>query len=116
MNINSALNLGAKILSNKLIPNPYLDSEILMSKIINKDRKYLLLNSQINLSENDLINFQNLIEIRSTGKPLAYLTNKKFFFNSEFFVTKDILIPRPDSEIIVETILKLTKLNRLQYS
>ena len=110
MNINSALNYGVKILSNKLIPNPYLDSEILMSKTINKDRKYLLLNPEMTLAENDLINFQKLIEKRSRGKPLAYLTNKKFFWNSEFIVTKDTLIPRPDTEIIVENILKLTNL------
>ena len=110
MNINSAFNYGVKILSNKLIPNPYLDSEILMSKTINKDRKYLLLNPEMTLAENDLINFQKLIEKRSRGKPLAYLTNKKFFWNSEFIVTKDTLIPRPDTELIVENILKLTNL------
>ena len=44
MNINSALNYGAKILTNKLIPSSYLDTEILMAKTINKDRKYLILN------------------------------------------------------------------------
>tara|TARA_Y100001935_G_scaffold59456_1_gene49779 strand:+ start:123 stop:965 length:843 start_codon:yes stop_codon:yes gene_type:complete len=110
MNINSALNYGAKILGDKLIPNPYLDSEILMSKIINKDRKYLLLNPQIKISNEDLINFQTLIKKRSIGRPLSYLTNRKFFFNSEFIVTKDILIPRPDTELVVETVLKLTKL------
>ena len=110
MKINSALNYGAKILLNKLIPNPYLDSEILMAKTINKDRKYLLLNPEMKLAENDLINFQKLIEKRSIGKPLAYLTNKKFFWDSEFIVTKDTLIPRPDTELIVENILKLTNL------
>ena len=110
MKINSALNYGAKILLNKLIPNPYLDSEILMAKTINKDRKYLLLNPEMKLAENDLINFQKLIEKRSTGKPSAYLTNKKFFWDSEFIVTKDTLIPRPDTELIVENILKLTNL------
>ena len=109
MNINLALNYGIKILGDKLIPNPHLDSEILMAKTINKDRKYLLLNPEIKLTKNDLISFQKLIEKRSTGKPLAHLTNKKFFWNSEFTITKDTLIPRPDTELIVENILKLTK-------
>ncbi len=110
MNINLAIIQGAKVLSSKLIRNSYLDSEILMAKTINKDKKYLLLNFNKNLKKKDLIYFKKLIELRSMGKPLAYLTKKKFFWNSEFIVTKDTLIPRPDTELIVENILKLTKL------
>ena len=109
MNINSALSQGSKILKNKYIPNSRLDSEILMAKTINKDRSYILLNSDIVLNKNDLNNFYKLIEQRSLGKPIAYLTNKKFFWNSEFFVTNDSLIPRPDTELIIENVLKLTK-------
>ena len=110
MNINLAIIQGAKVLSSKLIPNSYLDSEILMAKTINKDKKYLLLNFNKDLKKKDLIYFKKLIELRSMGKPLAYLTKKKLFWNSEFMVTKDTLIPRPDTELIVENILKLTKL------
>ena len=109
MNISSALKYGEKILSNKLIPNSHLDSEILLSKIINKDRKYLLLNSDTKLKKSDFLIFDQLIKRRSIGKPIAYLTNNKFFWNSEFIVSKDTLIPRPDTELIVEVILKLTK-------
>jgi len=109
MNINLAISQGSKILRNKFIPNSQLDSEILMAKTINKDRKYILLNSNNILNKNDLNNFYELIEKRSLGNPVAYLTNKKFFWNSEFFITKDILIPRPDTELIVENILRLTK-------
>ncbi len=109
MNINLAINQGSKILRKKFIPNPILDSEILMAKTINKDRKNILLNSDNILNKNDLNFFYKLIEQRSLGKPVAYLINKKSFWNSEFFVTKDILIPRPDTELIVENILSLTK-------
>ena len=109
MNINNAINQGSKILRNKLIPNSQLDSEILMAKIINKDRNYILMNPTNFLNKNDLDNFYHLINQRSLGKPIAYLTNKKFFWNSEFFVTNDTLIPRPDTELIVENILSLTK-------
>ena len=109
MNIDLALNYGSKILSNRLIPNSHLDSEILMAKTINKDRKYLLLNPYKKLNEIEFANYQKLIEMRSRGKPIAYLTNKKYFWNSEFIVTKDTLIPRPDSELIVDSVLKLTK-------
>ena len=109
MNINLAINEGSKILRSKFIPNPLLDAEILMAKIINKDRNYILLNSSNSINKNDLNNFYNLIEQRSLGNPVAYLTKKKSFWNSEFFITKDILIPRPDTELVVENILRLTK-------
>ena len=109
MNINLAINQGSKILKDKFIPSSQLDSEILMAKTINKDRKYILLNSNYLLKNNDLNNFFNLIELRSLGNPIAYLTNKKFFWNTEFFITKDTLIPRPDTELVVENVLRLTK-------
>jgi release factor glutamine methyltransferase len=109
MNINLAISEGAKILNNKLIPSSQLDSEILLAKTINKDRNYILLNSNNFLKNNDLDNFYKLINLRSRGYPIAYLTNVKHFWKSEFFVTNDILIPRPDTELIVENILKVTK-------
>ena len=109
MNINLAISHGSKILKNKSIPSSQLDSEILMSKSINKDRKYILLNPNNILNKNELKIFLNLIEQRSMGKPISYLTNKKFFWNSEFFISNDILIPRPDTEIIIENVLRLTK-------
>ena len=109
MNINLAINEGSKILKSKFIPNPLLDSEILMAKTINKDRNFILLNSSNPINKNDLNNFYKLIKQRSLGNPVAYLTQKKSFWNSEFFITKDILIPRPDTELVVENILRLTK-------
>jgi release factor glutamine methyltransferase len=109
MRINLAINQGSKILKYKFIPNSQLDSEILMAKSINKDRKYILLNSNNILKKNDLDKFFKLIEQRSLGNPIAYLTNQKFFWNSEFFVNYDTLIPRPDTELIVENVLSLTK-------
>ena len=109
MNINSAIMEGAKILKNNFISTAYLDSEILMAKAINKNRDYIILNPKKILCKNDLNNFKKLIKARSYREPIAYLTNKKFFWESEFFVTKDTLIPRPDTEIIVENVLNLTK-------
>ena len=109
MNINLAINEGSKILKRKFITNPLLDAEILMAKTINKDRDYILLNSSNSINKNDLNNFYNLIEQRSLGNPVAYLIKKKSFWKLEFFITKDTLIPRPDTELIVENILKLTK-------
>ena len=109
MNIQSAIIEGANILKNKSINSAKLDSEILLASVIDKDRKYLILNNDQNINEKNLIHFQKLINKRSFREPIAYLTNKKHFWNYKFFVTKDTLIPRPDTELIVEQILKLTK-------
>ena len=109
MNIQSAINEGESILKDNSIPTAKLDAEILMAKSIEKDRKYIILNNNKNLEEENLRYFKDLINERSKKKPIAYLTNKKFFWNSEFFVTLDTLIPRPDTELIIEQILKITK-------
>jgi len=109
MNIRSAIIKGANILKNKSINSAKLDSEILLASVIDKDRKYLILNNDQIIKEKNLKHFQKLINKRSFGEPIAYLTNEKFFWNYKFFVTKDTLIPRPDTELIVEQILKLTK-------
>ena len=118
MNINSAIIHGAKVLKDNLIKNPYLDSEILMTKAIEKDRRYILINPKKDLDKEDLNTFQKLIKKRSIGKPIAYLTHKKFFWNSEFTVSDHTLIPRPDTEIVVERVLDLSarkkKLNILE--
>ena len=109
MNIHSAIKEGENVLKNKSILTAKIDAEILMAKSIDKDRKYIILNNKKNLEEKNLRYFKNLINERSKKKPIAYLTNKKFFWNSEFFVTSDTLIPRPDTELIIEQILKITK-------
>ena len=108
MNINLAIIQGASVLKDNLINNPYLDSEILMAKAIDKDRKYILINSNRYVDSKDLNSFKELIKKRSLGEPIAYLTNKKFFWDTEFAVSHDTLIPRPDTELIVEKVLELT--------
>ena len=109
MNIQSAIFFGTKILKNNFIHTAKLDTEILMAKAIGMDRKYILLNNNKNLTSENFKFFKKLIQERSLRKPIAYLTNKKFFWESEFFVTDDTLIPRPDTELIIEQVLKSTK-------
>ena len=112
MNIQSAIIEGTKILNEKSILTANLDAEILLAKVIKKDRKYLVLNSKKKLSKIEFNTFKKFITKRSLREPIAYLTNKKFFWKSEFYVTKDTLIPRPDTEVIVESILKITKFKK----
>jgi release factor glutamine methyltransferase len=107
MNIENILNRGTDILRSNNIPNPHLDSEILLSASINKDKRHIILNSKEILNEEQLGNFISLIKRRKNGEPIAYLINKKEFWKEQFFVTKDVLIPRPDTELIVEQVLKI---------
>ena len=109
MNIFSAIAKGTKILRKNLISSSLLDSEILLAKTLNKDRKYILLNPNNIINKIELRNFLDLIDQRALGNPISHLTNKKFFWKSQFYVTNDTLIPRPDTELIIENVMKLTK-------
>jgi len=111
MNIENTLNQGISILKANNIPNPHLDSEILLSESINKDKKHIILNSKKILNSNQLDNFNSLIERRKNGEPIAYLINKKEFWKDEFYINKNVLIPRPDTEIIIEQVLKIYSKN-----
>ena len=111
MNIQNIINKGKNILKNNNIANPYLDSEILLSESINKGKKHIMLNPKEILNNEHLDCFNSLIERRKKGEPIAYLINKKEFWKSEFYVNKNVLIPRPDTEIIVEQVLKIHSKN-----
>jgi len=106
MNIKNTLNCGLEILSDFNVNNSILDSELLLAKAIKKDRQYVILNSKENIGKNSLNIFFNLIKRRKKGEPIAYLTNKKEFWNEIFYIDKNVLIPRPDTEIIIEQVLK----------
>ena len=107
MNIENILNEGINILQKNKIANPQLDSEILLSNSIKRDKKHIILNTKEVLNSEQLGKFKSLIERRKKGEPIAYLINKKEFWKDEFFVNKDVLIPRPDSELIIEQVLKI---------
>tara|TARA_Y100001970_G_C14095819_1_gene782601 strand:+ start:199 stop:1041 length:843 start_codon:yes stop_codon:yes gene_type:complete len=107
MNIKNLLNESSKkldFLSNTLAK---LDSEILLSKVMKKDRKYLILNPKKKINDKNSKLFHHLIERRKKGEPIAYIIKKKEFWKHDFYVDNNVLIPRPDTELIVEEVLKL---------
>ncbi len=107
MNIENSLNIGINILKKSKILNPQLDSEVLLSNSIKRDQKYIILNPKELLDLEQSQKFTSLIERRKKGEPVAYLINKKGFWKDEFFVNKDVLIPRPDTELLIEQVLKI---------
>ena len=109
MNIENAIKNACKELKKNNISSALLDSELLLSKVIKKDRKFILLNLDKELNQRDQDSFKNLIIKRSKGKPLAHLTGIKSFWKYDFKINEKILIPRPDSEIIIEEVLDIYK-------
>ena len=118
MNIQSALIEANKILAENNIKFSKLDSEILLSKVLKKDRKLIILNLDKILNNIHYKKFKDLISQRSDRKPIAYLIGKKDFWKYEFYISNGILIPRPETEIIIEESLKIfrhkSKLNVLE--
>ncbi len=109
MNIFTAINNANKKLQKNGIKTSQIDCELLMSKVIETKKKNILINLDQQLTEGNLGYFNYLIDQRSKGKPIAYLINKKEFWKYEFFVSEGVLIPRPDTEVVVEQALSLTK-------
>ena len=111
MNIKDLVNSGVKILKENNIKNPILDAEIILSSIIKKDRDYIILNENDQINQFLIKKFFNFINRRKIGEPISYIVKSKYFWNDCFYVNKDVLIPRPDTEHIVEEVLKLVRFN-----
>ena len=109
MDLQNALIEANNILRVNHIKSPKLDSEILLSEVLKKDRKYIILNLDQCLDNEHYDKFKKLISQRLSGKPIAYLVGKKDFWKYEFDVSSNVLIPRPDTEIIIEEVLKIFK-------
>ena len=109
MNIEIAIKNACRELKKNKISSALLDSELLLSEVIKKDRKFILLNLDKKLDQNDQDSFNNLILERSKGKPIAQLIGLKSFWNYTFKVNEKVLIPRPETELIVEQVLKIYK-------
>ena len=109
MNIQNAIKDASQKLRKNNIFSYQLDSEILMSNVIKKKRDYVILNSNKDLSISQLVQFRKLIKERSKGKPIGYLVGKKDFWKYEFKVEEGVLIPRPDTELIIEKVLEFYK-------
>jgi len=109
MNIQTAVYKAQLFLKKKKIKTPVLDSQILMSEAIKKEKEFVILNFDKEISNKSLKYFNELIYQRASGEPIAYLVKKKYFWKYQFTVNRDVLIPRPDTEVLIEEVLKLTK-------
>ncbi len=101
MVIKEALILGSSLLSD-VSETPALDSKLLLEKVLSCDRLYLIKNRDEVLSEDILNLYKSFLERRSKNEPLAYITGEKEFMGLSFKVNENVLIPRPDTEVLAE--------------
>ena len=105
-NVISVLTKSKNILKKNNIPSASLDCELLLSSSLNISRELLFMNHTEKINDDQLKEFYNLLDRRKKKEPIAYILNKKEFWNNSFYVNKNVLIPRPDTEILIEQILK----------
>ena len=109
MDIRSLLEEGSQILKKNDISTYKLDCEILMSKAIKESREFVIMNQSKKVNFICSNFFKDLIKERAKGKPVAYILGMKDFWKYQFNLTEDVLIPRPETELIIENVLSLTK-------
>ena len=109
MKIIDNLKDGQQILKANNIPSYKIDCEILMSKSLNISREDVLLNLEKRIKKEEREKYFNLINRRKKKEPIAYITNNKSFWRDKFITNENVLIPRPDSEHLVEQTLRIIK-------
>ena len=101
---------GKQRIEEFCIDTPQLDAEVILSHILNKDRMYLYLNREVIIDEAIVNEFNKLIDRRCGSEPMAYITGTKEFMGLDFNVKPGVLIPRGDTEILVDAIIKRIKI------
>lgn len=109
MTISQKIKEISQILNNNKINSFRLEAELIISFILKTNREKLIINNNQKIDSKAIKKIDNLIKERLTGQPLAYLIKEKNFYNSTFFVNKNTLIPRPESELIIEEAFKEIK-------
>ena len=109
MIISSLIKQGSDILKKRNIDSHQIDAELLLSKTIGKDRVFLLTNDKSKVSSKEISDYLKFILRREQREPLSYITKRKEFWSLGFNVSHNVLIPRPETEIIVEQIVRRFK-------
>ena len=107
MNAFEIIKFGSNLLKEKKISSFILDSEILLSKTLNKTRENILINLDQKINSKNISAFKEYLLRRSYNEPIAYIMGEKEFWSKKFYVNKGTLIPRPETELLVDKILKI---------
>jgi len=116
MNIQQAIAYGANFLKSENNKNSILDTEILLSSILKVERVDLIKKLGDFITDNEIKKFLDYLNRRKINEPISYILEKKEFWNYNFFIEKGVLIPRPETELLVENILKVKKNKKYFYN
>lgn len=97
----------AKLTVNRITDIPHLEAEILLAQTLKKPREFILSHSERRLTKAQIANYKLKIKTRLKGLPIAYITGEKEFYGLKFKIDKNVLIPRPETELMVEEALRL---------
>ena len=111
MTISQTLTTATQKLQKSKIPSARMDSEILLARVLKCSKEYLITHFDENLNKSKINLFNRHINRRIKGEPIAYITGHKEFYGLDFFVNKNVLVPRPETELMVEEILELKTRN-----
>jgi release factor glutamine methyltransferase len=109
MIISETLRRASEQLRAAAVPNDVLDAQTLLAHALGRDRTYLIINFNEQLSDEIIARYESLVARRAAGEPLQYITGRQEFFGLEFEVTPAVLIPRPETELIIEETLRLVQ-------
>jgi len=109
MQLRATLQAGLQALLERQVPSAQLAAELLLMHVLDRDRGYLYAHPEIELLPETTSRYFQLIAERTTGKPTQYITGHQEFWGLDFEVTPDVLIPRPETEHVVETVLELAR-------
>ena len=105
--IAAVMKEAGRVLDAAGVPEARREAGSLLSFILRKDRTFLISHAEDQVDENTLDQLREFVERRATGEPLQYITGVQDFYGREFRVTPDVLIPRPETELLVEAALQL---------
>ena len=114
MNYFQILKKGENFLKKSKIKNPYLDAELILSKVVNRKREEILLNTHSKIKNTDITKFKNYLFRRYQKEPMAYILGYKHFWKHKFLINKSVLIPRPDTELVIEEALRYLPIDKFK--
>ena len=113
MIVQEIIKVGSKLLKDKKISSYILDSELLLSKTLNKSREEILVNLDQKVNKKNVLTFKKYLLRRSKNEPIAYILREKEFWSKKFYVNQDTLIPRPETELLVDSLIKNCKKRKI---
>jgi|TARA_B110000211_G_C14029945_1_gene531625 release factor glutamine methyltransferase len=115
MIVSELINFGSRTLKKNNILTHVIDSELILSKVLGKSREHVLTSFDKDVTKKNIIKFNSILKQRLKNEPMAYILKEKEFWDKKFLVDRNTLIPRPETELLVEKLINFFKKKRLTF-